>query len=483
MRAVLAASLAVTITVALSLAAASGSPADERRPQPRDPRDAAAAAVRVFATGEMRGFFSPCGCEDRQFGGLPRRASYLAQAARPGDVRIDLGNAAAGSGALRDLRVGATLDALDRLGYVAFVPGMLELLSGQELIAAAAGKRVRLVAANLLASDGRAPLASFVLHDLPDDRVAAVVGLVGELPTGVAEFTVTPPRPALERVLAELGGRADVVIVAASMPDDDARQVTAGLAGIALVLAPRIPDAEATMTASFSTDESDDGLAAGAPPMALVGDFAAYVRRVDLAASSAGPPTVARAWRAWLGEEWADDPALAAFVREVQKRAIALDPTLVPDILTALVERGSVGSRVCAECHAAAYRTWAESGHAHAMATLVDRDSARDPGCVPCHLVDLPGAFDPDAASASRGPFTPQAGDGLGVGCEACHGGREEHVRNAMSGVVPPGGAPPWTARSTCKGCHHPPEVKHFAFEAAWPHIEHGAANPPGAAK
>ena len=46
--------------------------------------------LRVFATAETRGFLGPCGCEEKQHGGFPRRATYLGGVA-PGDtLRIDL---------------------------------------------------------------------------------------------------------------------------------------------------------------------------------------------------------------------------------------------------------------------------------------------------------------------------------------------------------------------------------------------------------
>ena len=171
----------------------------------------------------------------------------------------------------------------------------------------------------------------------------------------------------------------------------------------------------------------------------------------------------AATWRAWLGEEVADDVELAALVKQFRQDAIALDPNMVPDIWKGLTARGFVGSHTCAPCHSGDHATWADSLHGRAMKILVERDANRDPECVPCHLVDIPADGSRDIAHADK----------LGVGCEGCHGGRQEHVALARSGALPEN-PPDDRASQGCRGCHHPPEVKSFDFDMQWPRIEHG---------
>ncbi len=425
------------------------------------PRGALEAAVRVFATGETRGHLQPCKCQERQFGGLPRRAAYLASTVRTGDLVVDLGNAAEGDASTRALRLATTLDALRGMHYAAFVPGELEALVADTLVAEAAARpELPVVTANLVRDDGSAAFPAWTLHDLADGRRLGVVGLtqpVRPLPPG---WRFVAARDALERALAELAGRCDAVVVASSLDPDETRAVCDGLPAVALGLA--ASDAPASLPAPGDRDVvAFDGARA---PVVEIGGFAVYVRCVDLDASL----RAVRTWRAWLGEDVPGLPSAVALVERHRAAAAAADPTLVPDLLRARAADGFAGSAACAECHAAEHATWAESRHARAMQSLARERAARAPECVPCHLVDVPAA----GVAADDA-----AGDALGVGCEACHGPRARHIASAVQGIVPPGGAPTWSARDVCTGCHHPPEVVRFDPDEAWRAIAHGRAH------
>ena len=415
--------------------------------------------VRIFATGETRGHLKPCKCEQGQLGGLARRAAYLAGIAKQHDLRIDLGNAAAGAGAVRGLRLSTTLTALAGMGYQVFVPGELEAVIADELqreVEQHAG--LTIVSANLIRDDGTRPFASHALARLPDGRTVAVIGLTQPVRPLPAGWRFIPAREALESAVAELEGTVDGMFVASSLDVADTTSTISGLSAVTLALsssdAKQAPD-----DVGFSLEDLDPTV----QHVAVVANFSTYVRCVDVDARL----RPVRTWRAWLSEDVPGLPETAAVVRRHRELNTAMHPTLVPDILRAKREAGFAGSAVCAECHPAEHASWQSSAHAHAMQTLVREGAARDPDCVPCHLVDIP-------ASGTVNDARSTSGDALGVGCEACHGARKKHVETAMLGVVPPGGGPTWPARAVCTGCHRPPEVRHFEFEAAWPLIVHG---------
>lgn len=118
-----------------------------------------------------------------------------------------------------------------------------------------------------------------------------------------------------------------------------------------------------------------------------------------------------------------------------------------------------VGSDSCQACHAAAYQTWARSGHAHAYATLQKVKRENDSQCVACHVTGL------DAPSGFVNSFsTPNMKD---VQCEACHGAGSQHVKNPNRnyGQVPmPAG---------CVSCHTRENSPDFMLATYWARIKH----------
>jgi hypothetical protein len=259
-----------------------------------------------------------------------------------------------------------------------------------------------------------------------------------------------PAAPAVRAALDALGGRVDAAIVAAAMPWEEA---------VALARSLEDDDRVVLVVAGTSAYEPRRAPAATRIPVAAAGDRGEYVLRVDL-----GPSLrPSAAWREWLVEGLPEDEAMASLVKRHKKELAELEPEFVPDVLDGLRARGFVGSAACRDCHEADHAVWAGSGHAHAMRTLVERDSERDPECVPCHLVDV--AWD------EAGPRDVRE---LGVGCETCHGGGARHVASAMQGERPIAGTTLRAEPHDCAGCHRPPEVTRFDAREAWPKILHG---------
>ncbi len=118
-----------------------------------------------------------------------------------------------------------------------------------------------------------------------------------------------------------------------------------------------------------------------------------------------------------------------------------------------------VGSGACRSCHTVAYYVWAESGHAHAFATLQKVKRENDPQCVGCHVTGY----------GQRGGFltifsTPRLQD---VQCEACHGPASRHLENPTRPYgrvgVPEG----------CLPCHTRENSPDFEPVRYWAKIKH----------
>jgi hypothetical protein len=117
-----------------------------------------------------------------------------------------------------------------------------------------------------------------------------------------------------------------------------------------------------------------------------------------------------------------------------------------------------VGADTCAGCHQKEHDVWANTRHAHAMATLEKKSEQFDNECVRCHVVGF-----------QRGGFqtlysTPQLAN---VQCEECHGPGRQHAGNPGKGygfVATPVG---------CIQCHKEPNDPDFNFAVYWPKIKH----------
>jgi hypothetical protein len=142
-----------------------------------------------------------------------------------------------------------------------------------------------------------------------------------------------------------------------------------------------------------------------------------------------------------------------------------------------------VGAQSCMDCHETATRAWRRSGHSRAWQSLKETSiPARnyDPECIACHVVGWNAA----ELLPYRGGFwseqeTPRL---TSVGCEACHGPGENHIRAEMGSnealqerlrqtrrLPIEGGA----ARRLCITCHDGNYSPNFDFDTYWDKIQH----------
>lgn len=196
---------------------------------PPPPRDT--ALLRVIATGHVRGALEPLQPEwagDRRVAGAAATKAWmdsLARACGCPTIRLDAGDALAGT-AVADLFTGRpVIEAYNAMGYDAAVVGDYEFaFTADTLAARVAGSRFPWLAANVTdtSGDGRAAWArSWIMVERGGRRIG-IVGLATASPTDtvnpldVARLSFETPATTLERLLPEvrLAG-ADFVIVLA----------------------------------------------------------------------------------------------------------------------------------------------------------------------------------------------------------------------------------------------------------------------------
>ncbi len=119
-----------------------------------------------------------------------------------------------------------------------------------------------------------------------------------------------------------------------------------------------------------------------------------------------------------------------------------------------------VGQDACKSCHAAQYKDWQTTGHAHAYSTLVKERRHFDLDCWSCHVT---------GAKAPGGPVGPyDVGPLRNVQCEACHGPGRAHVSNPAADMkrVPD--------EAHCKSCHSDEQTEgRFDYQSYLQRVDH----------
>ncbi|MCI0487963.1 MAG: hypothetical protein L0229_15330, partial [Blastocatellia bacterium] len=327
----------------------------------------------------------------------------------------------------------------------------------------------KLVSANIQPVDDSllAP-APYVIREItlkrsaPGSRVrVGITGFTDGRPEGpvakgftYAGYKITDPFEAAKRVLPELKKKADVIIVLAYMPQEQAARLANENPEIDTIIgAKQISSLDqpqhfnrATVIYAFNQTKH-------------LGEMRYYVK---------GDGSVENQINRYVALDDAipDDPDAVEIVTaahneftEEQNRAAqkATPPTgQAASLLTA--SSPFAGVDTCAACHVTEYDIWKKTGHSHAMQTLENKNQQFDTECVKCHVVGF-----------EKGGFqslvtTPQYAN---VQCESCHGPGKQHAESPAKGYglmqTPVG----------CMQCHTQPNSPDFEFKSYWEKVKH----------
>lgn len=171
-----------------------------------------------------------------------------------------------------------------------------------------------------------------------------------------------------------------------------------------------------------------------------------------------------------LGADLADEPRTAALVTAA-KTKINADLALANPLMVARNNPDPTspyaGSDTCARCHDAEFAQWSRTGHAKALAGLVQANRVGDGDCWSCHVT---------GANAAGGVAGPTAIGALrDVQCEACHGPSRAHAADPthVDAIRTPDG-------EVCTTCHDGVRDQgRFDHTAYWAKIVHTAEATP----
>ena len=117
---------------------------------------------------------------------------------------------------------------------------------------------------------------------------------------------------------------------------------------------------------------------------------------------------------------------------------------------------GFIGKDRCVPCHLPQYRFWQGTLHARAYSTLVRKNEAENPDCLPCHTTGSQ-----ERLKAGIEENIPWLND---VQCESCHGQRSKHHGKGEIKIV--------IEKETCLPCHNQGRDSEFNFDLSLPEIQ-----------
>ena len=467
-------------------------------------------AVAVVLSGEAHGYLEPCGCTEKQSGGVARRADLFRQLrARGWEVTAaDLGGLVARDRSQTDYKFAAMLDALRIMGYPAVGLGPEEAALTADYLAQFAGGEPSFLSSNMVFYEDPAmfggPLPATVI-----EAGGVTIGLASVLGDSVrdevdalAAKTFVTSRPADETLPAALGeiADADVKILLAHATPAESRE-----------LAERYPAFDAVLTARGPEDPGPKPERVGGTRLLRVGQKGKSVGVLGVYPDAAdGQPRFRWALVDLNRDEYAHDtdldPVMAAYQATLRDNLEAVfadlpgtDPPRGGDLDGAYY----TGAKACGECHTKAYAKWSTTGHARAYESLVTGREhfegtwvprTSDPECLSCHVT----GWEPQEAYPYHGGFLPErlaAADGhgerfallQGQQCENCHGPGASHAAVMARWQADPKSVPQSEfraanrqmqlkladAENTCVRCHDLNNSPGFQFAAYWEKVRH----------
>lgn len=468
--------------------------------------------VTILYTGGVQGALEPCGCSPGQLGGIARIATLLQEIRKETDaiILVDAGDRlfqeaqiSEAMGAQRILKARFMQKAYGALGAGVLNIGGNDLAGGSELaIQEAKEIGAAPLSANLFAPKGlRKTLAqAATIVDAGGVRVT-FVGVMDPASVSASEnelFRVEDPVARVRATVEAFRGQTDVMVLLSTLDREANARLARSVEGIDLVIGAGVrgrpenvvvPDqagksflvqvkplgeflgridlspapAGAEGFINVTASATVHGLQPGAPvategirfrdDLDLRGVPERRSRRLLPALPPVEPGTLRHTVYA-IGDYLVENPGIQRLMNEYKLEVAELNRS-VPISVERLPTEGAryVGDETCRGCHTSVFDFVSTLPHAHAYATLEDRQSEYDLECVGCHVTgwNKPGGFDHPAA----------AGNLKNVQCEACHGPGSEHVE--AGGARGVGGMKAEVSLSVCLQCHTPEQSTRFA--------------------
>lgn len=404
----------------------------------------------IILSGNWQGQIEPCGCTEKQQGGIDRRTETINIIAPDpkGRLVLDAGPLIDKFDRQNQLKFDTFLRSMKVVGYdaVALTASELKLLY-EHTVDLEASLRPSIICSNMpeekMAGFSGVRYLQRELEFEGKKQTAVVIGLSEgyDSPAG-QEMELIEPVLAVKTIVSELGlGKSDdILLICLTQSDQDELLVSLkGIEAIDMLICRGVGD-EPVVNAHTETAVVCD-----------LGVLSKYVARFAVAAGSKPDSKQFRLDAVPIHSSFNLDKAVVALMDEYQM-SMRVENLIAEKIDRMGLEDGNqfAGSASCGngpECHGEIYEKWSQFKHAQAVPTLVAVNRDFDPECMECHTVGL--RYETGYRSQEE---TPEL---AAVGCEMCHGPGTFHNEYPTE--------PYREIFTRCEDCHndyHSPEFK-----------------------
>jgi len=423
-------------------------------PPPRSAKANGTASARpkgfvLLFSGNWEAHLEPCGCTEKQLGGIDRRTETINRIApqRQASILVDSGPLIDKQDRQSQLKYETFLYSFKQLGYDAINLTPEELIILSENLGMPPAEHTPTICSNLPEPQRkRYSVQSYLKKNLQfenhqlDCYVFSLWSPEQYSDKTLAE-KLNPETPliSLKKLLRDQNIQPDsystdkLVIVMLSADDETLIQKLKQVPAIDILVV------------NGSTDEpelyKEKNKEIRRPMVFTTGKMGKYITCVNIPFDSLHDIKQYKCELIPIESDFPRDPAIVTFLDEYQLRLrmenLVADENALPRL--PLPEGLSfVGNSICAGCHTDIYGTWQKLKHAHAFETLQKVDRTYDPECVACHTVGM--KYESGYRSLeSTGNLTE-------VGCEMCHGPGSNHLLDYMADYQ--------QVFTTCEQCH-----------------------------
>lgn len=456
--------------------------------------------LALMLTGEMHGYFEPCGCTSNQLGGMSRRADLHKKLSDAGwTVRgLDVGGLPRRSVRQAQIKFETTLAALRQLNCVAIGLGPEELRLQPDFLLSQhipdENAPLSFLSANLEffgVPDIGTPLPS-AIFEVEGVKVGVTCVMSEQTQAQVLphpDITWKPPEPELRKVLRDFTDQQVQLRVLLSQASvEESRAFATEFSEFDIVL---------TAQGFGDPDPRSPPEKIGDTLLIQAGSKGKYVGVLGVYPEDRETPF--RYQLVSLERDAFDDtPEMIDLMANYQTR-LKEEEIVLRDGISAPHPSGAtfVGADKCGECHTTAFDIWKDTPHSHALESLDPAHQATgyerlngvrrmyDPECLACHVAGWnPQEYIRFRSGYLNADFARTDDEKslhsllAGTQCENCHGPGSRHVELVEDDQVD---AARTEVRVTlkqakeglCEKCHDADNSPKFEFDTYWDRVKH----------
>jgi len=399
----------------------------------------------LILTGNWLGQLEPCGCSERQLGGIDRRTRVLQSVKPKNRLLLDAGPLIDRDDRQSQLKLETFLHSMKQLQYDAI---------------ALTGREVGILKENLGLKTDQRPVS--IATNLPEKN-RQEYGVIGYFEKTIQRrdqkidclvLAVSDPRSVTE---SHLGQKLQL--------QDPVEAVVKFLINMRIAPVQRQKDKLIILLVSSSdetlieklrriravdllvkvgyADEAELAEPTGwLPAVISTGRLGKYIAGFTIPIDSDATLTNAEFFSIPIDADYPRDPQVVQIIDKYQLQLQVENLIENEDMLPRLATPEGlqfVGNSACSDCHGEIYEKWKNFKHGHALDTLVNRNRLFDPECVTCHTVGM--SYMGGYRSREKTP------DLAHVGCESCHGPANAHLEDVSAQYQ--------VIFNACEDCHN----------------------------